>query len=490
MTTHSSIMKIRNSLILFLVLTAFLIGGVPCRLKEAEGVSLSFFYDSLEPYGEWFEVPNYGYCWRPTGVDPEWVPYSDGYWVYTDAGWTWVSYEEWGGITYHYGRWTRLYDMGWCWVPGYDWGPAWVSWRSSDHYIGWAPLPPDVVFSNETGISAEATYGIGPDCYNFCRFSDFGSPALRSCILPRGQNIGIIINTTNSTKITVHTLKHFIMNGGPDLDFVQGKSTRPIQTLKLVRLSYSISNNSNRNSFFVKQHGNQLDVVVPIVHPPGNGEKPRPRNVGVASSMTGEDRGWNRVSEAQMKQLKYQPQSLNQPPIPGHSKPIGEIDFRIIPEHPKTPTPTVGKVSISPSPVRHSQITVTPFPSVPSVPLGIEIQRRHSQLKVSPIPSVTIVPLRSGTEGLHPQVTVPPVPTVPRPPARDEIISTPRRAQPSIAPDHSERSNHLRNPNEESDSPIQRSRPSIPAHSSENNRHLPSGRHEAKPTVTGTGVKD
>lgn len=78
------------------------------------------------PYGEWIEVGDYGYCWRPTGVDEEWTPYSDGYWTYTDAGWTWVSYEEFGGIVYHYGRWTQIEDEGWCWVPDYEWDPVWV----------------------------------------------------------------------------------------------------------------------------------------------------------------------------------------------------------------------------------------------------------------------------------------------------------------------------------------------------------------------------
>ena len=47
------------------------------------------------------------------------------------------------GIVYHYGRWTKVEDEGWCWIPDYEWGPAWVSWRESDDYVGWAPLPPE-----------------------------------------------------------------------------------------------------------------------------------------------------------------------------------------------------------------------------------------------------------------------------------------------------------------------------------------------------------
>ena len=94
-------------------------------------VSFDYFYDSLEPYGEWVEVADYGTCWHPTDVDEDWAPYVDGYWTYTDAGWTWVSYEEFGGIVYHYGRWGFDREIGWFWVRGDDWAPAWVDWRLS-----------------------------------------------------------------------------------------------------------------------------------------------------------------------------------------------------------------------------------------------------------------------------------------------------------------------------------------------------------------------
>jgi hypothetical protein len=132
-------MKAPKALPLLVSLLALLATAAP---RAEAGVSLSFFQESLAPHGEWVEVGGYGNCWRPTGVDSDWSPYSDGYWAYTDAGWTWVSYEDFGSITYHYGRWVSVEDEGWCWTPGYEWGPAWVSWRHSDDHVGWAPLPP------------------------------------------------------------------------------------------------------------------------------------------------------------------------------------------------------------------------------------------------------------------------------------------------------------------------------------------------------------
>lgn len=47
----------------------------------------------LNNYGQWGEVPDYGWCWTPQ-VDAGWVPYSAGNWGYEPYfGWTWISSE-------------------------------------------------------------------------------------------------------------------------------------------------------------------------------------------------------------------------------------------------------------------------------------------------------------------------------------------------------------------------------------------------------------
>jgi len=103
-------------------------------------VSTQTFYDQLSPYGQWVNMPTYGYVWIPSaGVG--FVPYSNyGHWVYTEYGWTWVSDYAWGWAPFHYGRWGYDYNYGWYWIPGTEWGPAWVCWRHCDGYYGWAPL--------------------------------------------------------------------------------------------------------------------------------------------------------------------------------------------------------------------------------------------------------------------------------------------------------------------------------------------------------------
>jgi hypothetical protein len=101
------------------------------------------FYDRLSPDGQWFYDDDYGYVWQPKVAVSEssWRPYSDGHWVWTVRGWCWVSNEDFGWATYHYGRWVCVAGTGWVWRPGDEWAPAWVSWRQSDDdaYCGWAP---------------------------------------------------------------------------------------------------------------------------------------------------------------------------------------------------------------------------------------------------------------------------------------------------------------------------------------------------------------
>jgi hypothetical protein len=168
--------------------------------------SYGTFYQKLEPYGAWRETSDYGYVWQPLEAEEShnWRPYTDGRWVYTDAGWTWVSEEPFGWATYHYGRWVRLRRVGWVWVPGEEWAPAWVSWRTSKNYVGWAPLPPEARFDRKSGIRnwADNYYDIGPDQYAFVPGNEFGSRRIQRSVVPVERNVTIVIETTNVTDIT------------------------------------------------------------------------------------------------------------------------------------------------------------------------------------------------------------------------------------------------------------------------------------------------
>jgi hypothetical protein len=101
------------------------------------------FNQSLTPYGRWVETPEYGRVWVPNDTTrTDWQPYTDGRWVWTVAGWSYVSTVPWGWAAYHYGRWGWRGGLGWYWVPAYTWGPAWVSWRRVGVHYAWAPYAP------------------------------------------------------------------------------------------------------------------------------------------------------------------------------------------------------------------------------------------------------------------------------------------------------------------------------------------------------------
>jgi hypothetical protein len=102
-------------------------------------------YD-LDPYGDWVDVNNYGYAWRPR-VDYGWAPYQSGYWTNDyPYGLTWVSNEPWGYAPYHYGRWANVNNQ-WFWIPENasrpQYSPALVAFLPlNDNGVGWVPLGP------------------------------------------------------------------------------------------------------------------------------------------------------------------------------------------------------------------------------------------------------------------------------------------------------------------------------------------------------------
>src|SRR4249919_1888544 len=88
---------------------------VTTNKASAQQVNVSFqlFYDNLSPHGQWANHPDYGYVWIPK-VHKGFSPYSsDGHWVFTDDGWTWVSDFSWGWAPFHYGRWDYDPYYGW-----------------------------------------------------------------------------------------------------------------------------------------------------------------------------------------------------------------------------------------------------------------------------------------------------------------------------------------------------------------------------------------
>ncbi|HQT96400.1 MAG TPA: hypothetical protein PK416_00825 [Thermodesulfobacteriota bacterium] len=84
---------------------------------QARGDAPPVVASELREYGEWVDVPTYGYVWRPR-VAVGWSPYVYGRWVWISPyGWTWVSDEPWGWYPYRCGYWLTDPVFGWVWSP-------------------------------------------------------------------------------------------------------------------------------------------------------------------------------------------------------------------------------------------------------------------------------------------------------------------------------------------------------------------------------------
>jgi len=159
--------------------------------NSQQDISYQTFYDDLSPYGQWINYPEYGYVWSPD-VEYGFKPYStNGHWVYSDIGWTWASDYEWGWAAFHYGRWFYDEQYGWLWLPGTEWAPAWVSWRTSDDYYGWAPLSPNIGI----GISI-GSYNPPYNYWCFVPHQYICDPYANRYYIHESRNLAIINNTT------------------------------------------------------------------------------------------------------------------------------------------------------------------------------------------------------------------------------------------------------------------------------------------------------
>jgi len=237
-------------------------------------ISNAGFYDSLSPYGAWLQVPGInGYVWQPyvAQQDPNWRPYRQGHWAYTDQGWAWVSNEPFGWATYHYGRWEQLADTGWVWIPGDQWAPAWVSWRQSDDYVGWAPLPPDngPILSYDDGY--QGSYDLDPGAYSFVPIADFCQPVIVNYIIATNYNTVICNKTVNITKIGKTKTRHgdLVKNPGPPPLLVQNKTKKPVKPLRI---------KPEQGPGSTAQRGDHFYVVTPRVPDPRQSRN-RPANV-------------------------------------------------------------------------------------------------------------------------------------------------------------------------------------------------------------------
>jgi cell division protein FtsB len=335
--------------------------------NSRQGASYDIFYDRLQPEGRWFSDETYGYVWQPNtaSADQNWRPYADGHWVYTDRGWTWLSNEDFGWATYHYGRWAKLNDTGWVWVPGATWAPAWVSWRQSDDYMGWAPLPPEAESGQDVSIEswADTYYNIGPTAYVFVKTTDLANKSYRDLIISPDDNLDIISRTKNVTNIYYGSAG--IVANGPDYSQLVQRSNVKIDRY---RLNF-VQQGNPQAQFSARARGDQLEVVAPA---------PRlQRTASVEPKIAGDitkaqvDRGWQNIDEARARQLKQA--WARQAPVPAS-----------LPAKPEAPKPLFARAAGQNQ--DESQQPQTENRERPSAPQRSN-QTPNQETTVSPAPS-------------------------------------------------------------------------------------------------------
>jgi hypothetical protein len=404
-------------------------------LRQAEArtdISIDFFYDNLGDGGNWVEVSDYGYCWQPSVAvsNTSWRPYSDGYWAYTDVGWTWVSYEDFGWATYHYGRWIRLRGRGWVWVPGRDWGPAWVSWRTGGDYVGWAPLPPrragDIyVDFSPINSRVDIDFDIGPAYYNFIDVRYIGEPVLRERIFAADQNVTYVSKTVNVTNITY--TNSTVYNYGPDYNTLSRYSTRPIQRLSLQRETNVDPAAAAQSKSLMKVQGDKLVIAAPQqFQKPTKTIAPKVVKEKVVLAQAPVERGWEPVgdqkaqTELKEKMKKEDPKAVPPPTVQASEKaetsPVGTAPATT------TASATPATTTASPTVPAKASPAVSATPPTAASPSAAPTKDKNKRNeKVSPLatPSASVPPATSPAptrdkgknkqrENVAPSASVPP----------------------------------------------------------------------------------
>ena len=390
------------------------------------------FYNKLEPYGDWIETGDYGYVFHPheAASSVRWRPYTDGRWVYTDAGWTWISEEPFGWATYHYGRWTRLHGIGWVWVPGSQWAPAWVSWRKSSDYVGWAPLPPEARFDQRTGIRnwSDSYYDVGPDQYCFVASREFGAPRVEQTLLPPDRNVAIISQTTNVTNITYNNTT--IVNEGPSYDELRATSREPVQRFRLERnVNIDVSTQSRP-----EVRGETVVIAAPVIGAPVASE--RPSTVRQTVTTAAVDLGWAAISN--QDEAKRMRQKMKSEATPPPNAPPRKFVKGAAPEN-ATPPATGGTTSSTSTPLP----SITASPSQTSAPVAASTPTMTTPPSVRTTPPVSsasptasqrrgrmLLPPGTPTPSVSPAATTAPAPAK-RPTAIEEPTLIPA---PSVPP--------------------------------------------------------
>lgn len=239
---------IRNRILLFLIFIPLLVPGCSSSQSQSymEGTAQDAYnLADLNGYGEWVSINNYGNVWHPYAVN-DWMPFDNGHWVYANANWTWISYEPFGWIVYHYGYWYDDPFYGWVWMPSDGiWSPANVMWTNYGDYIGWAPLAPrGVVYGHPWGTNQNLYWHV-------VRTTDFTRDNIRDY-----RVMNPIRNENDGREV---------INKAPDRQFVERSIGRPVPEVTMNRQTIKLPERQIQKMNLPQQENKRVEQNSPRV---------------------------------------------------------------------------------------------------------------------------------------------------------------------------------------------------------------------------------
>jgi uncharacterized protein YraI len=377
------------------------------------------FYGRLAPYGDWIWLEGQ-YVWVPEGVGPQWRPYTVGRWVYTDRyGWMWNSREPFGWATYHYGRWGFSRRVGWFWVPGSRWAPAWVSWRQSNDYLAWAPLPPTA----DEGLGLSIRIGTIPDYYwQVVPDRDFLSDDLPDRIVRDKRRYDPILRETRPLGNVTIVNNNVVVNNVVNVTHIEQKTRKKVVVHKVERTKDERKSKGSGG----KVEGAAIEVFQPAadqapetVAPP----KPKPIEEVAAQSETKEQAEGAATTEEML--------------VPAEIKKTPEAEAKA-----STPPPPPPPAAENGAPPAEEEAAAPPPPGPPP-----EEAAPPTPEEAAPPPPVPATPAAEGAPPpaakdappppAPPAENVPPVPAdqpAPVPPPTDEAPRPPPAADEATPP--------------------------------------------------------
>ncbi|MDD5361460.1 MAG: hypothetical protein PHN88_04965 [Ignavibacteria bacterium] len=178
--------------------------------------------------------------WRPNDVDINWAPYdNNGYWLFTDAGWVWISNYSWGWSCYHYGRWWYYPLYGWVWIPGRTWAANWCYWREYGNYYGWYPYGPRIWWRDHHGYRHHNNHiRTNHTRWVFVNKKDFGGKITKNNVVKKKDLKEIVQNSVRVNQISLNEKGNKYI--GPEVSNVSlltGKKIEPKSLNEAVSIS-------------------------------------------------------------------------------------------------------------------------------------------------------------------------------------------------------------------------------------------------------------